>query len=54
MVTGLPGGNVTSNAGFITVNKKYNSNLYFWFIFAHVSVFKVAAQFKKTGRDHAQ
>lgn len=28
----LPGANVKSYAGYFTVNKKYNSNLFFWFI----------------------
>uniref|UniRef100_A0A8D2ZCQ9 Probable serine carboxypeptidase CPVL n=1 Tax=Scophthalmus maximus TaxID=52904 RepID=A0A8D2ZCQ9_SCOMX len=27
----LPGANVKSHAGYLTVNKQYNSNLYFWF-----------------------
>ncbi|XP_061919041.1 probable serine carboxypeptidase CPVL [Entelurus aequoreus] len=27
----LPGDNVKSHAGYFTVNKKYNSNLFFWF-----------------------
>ncbi|XP_061771835.1 probable serine carboxypeptidase CPVL [Nerophis ophidion] len=27
----LPGDNVKSHAGYLTVNKKYNSNLFFWF-----------------------
>uniref|UniRef100_A0A8C5GN16 Probable serine carboxypeptidase CPVL n=1 Tax=Gouania willdenowi TaxID=441366 RepID=A0A8C5GN16_GOUWI len=28
----LPGANVKSYSGYLTVNKKYNSNLFFWFI----------------------
>uniref|UniRef100_A0A667ZJP9 Probable serine carboxypeptidase CPVL n=1 Tax=Myripristis murdjan TaxID=586833 RepID=A0A667ZJP9_9TELE len=31
LVGPLPGANVKSYAGYLTVNKKYNSNLYFWF-----------------------
>lgn len=31
LVGDLPGANVKSYAGYLTVNKKYNSNLYFWF-----------------------
>uniref|UniRef100_A0A3Q3VZW3 Probable serine carboxypeptidase CPVL n=1 Tax=Mola mola TaxID=94237 RepID=A0A3Q3VZW3_MOLML len=31
LVGDLPGGNVKSYAGYLTVNKKYNSNLFFWF-----------------------
>jgi len=30
-------GNVTSYSGYFTVNKKYNSNLFFWFFPAMVS-----------------
>lgn len=29
--------NVSSYSGFLTVNKKYNSNMFFWFFFAQVS-----------------
>lgn len=32
LVGKLPGDNVKSYAGYFTVNKKYNSNLFFWFI----------------------
>ncbi|XP_075883517.1 putative serine carboxypeptidase CPVL [Nelusetta ayraudi] len=31
LVGELPGANVKSHAGYLTVNKKYNSNLFFWF-----------------------
>jgi len=31
LVGKLPGANVKSYAGYLTVNKKYNSNLFFWF-----------------------
>lgn len=31
LVGELPGANVKSYAGYLTVNKKYNSNLFFWF-----------------------
>lgn len=31
LVGDLPGANVKSYAGYLTVNKKYNSNLFFWF-----------------------
>ncbi|XP_029360895.1 putative serine carboxypeptidase CPVL isoform X2 [Echeneis naucrates] len=31
VVGDLPGPNVKSHAGYFTVNKKYNSNLFFWF-----------------------
>lgn len=31
LVGPLPGANVKSYAGYLTVNKKYNSNLFFWF-----------------------
>lgn len=31
LVGELPGSNVKSYAGYLTVNKKYNSNLFFWF-----------------------
>ncbi|KAG7271273.1 hypothetical protein CRUP_034746 [Coryphaenoides rupestris] len=31
LVGPLPGANVKSYAGYLTVNKEYNSNLYFWF-----------------------
>nr|XP_019948169.1 PREDICTED: probable serine carboxypeptidase CPVL [Paralichthys olivaceus] len=31
MVGQLPGSNVKSYAGYLTVNKTFNSNLYFWF-----------------------
>ena len=33
-VVGLPGAgeNVTGHAGYLTVNKEYNSNLFFWFL----------------------
>ncbi|XP_030014859.1 putative serine carboxypeptidase CPVL [Sphaeramia orbicularis] len=31
LVGDLPGANVKSYAGYFTVNKKYNSNLFFWF-----------------------
>lgn len=31
LVEDLPGANVKSYAGYLTVNKKYNSNLFFWF-----------------------
>ncbi|KAJ8004781.1 hypothetical protein DPEC_G00139880 [Dallia pectoralis] len=31
LVGPLPGANVKSYSGYLTVNKKYNSNLYFWF-----------------------
>lgn len=31
LVGGLPGANVKSYAGYLTVNKQYNSNLFFWF-----------------------
>ncbi|KAF3691829.1 putative serine carboxypeptidase CPVL [Channa argus] len=31
MVGDLPGANVKSYAGYLTVNKNYNSNLFFWF-----------------------
>lgn len=31
LVGALPGANVKSHAGYLTVNKKYNSNLFFWF-----------------------
>ncbi|XP_037641020.1 probable serine carboxypeptidase CPVL [Sebastes umbrosus] len=31
LVGDLPGANVKSHAGYLTVNKKYNSNLFFWF-----------------------
>lgn len=27
----LPGANVKSYSGYLTVNKEYNSNLFFWF-----------------------
>ena len=36
LVGPLPGANVKSYAGYLTVNKKYNSNLYFWFFPAQV------------------
>ncbi|KAK7886255.1 hypothetical protein WMY93_025876 [Mugilogobius chulae] len=32
LVGELPGHNVKSYAGYFTVNKKYNSNLFFWFV----------------------
>ncbi|XP_024124233.1 probable serine carboxypeptidase CPVL [Oryzias melastigma] len=32
LVGNLPGANVKSYAGYLTVNKAYNSNLFFWFI----------------------
>lgn len=38
LVTDLPGFIVYSHTGYITVNKQYNSNLYFWFILAEVCV----------------
>lgn len=31
VVGDLPGANVKSYAGYLTVNKTYNSNLFFWF-----------------------
>lgn len=31
LVGDLPGANVKSYAGYLTVNRKYNSNLFFWF-----------------------
>lgn len=31
LVGDLPGANVKSYAGYLTVNKKYQSNLFFWF-----------------------
>ncbi|XP_034030898.1 probable serine carboxypeptidase CPVL [Thalassophryne amazonica] len=31
LVGDLPGTNVKSHAGYLTVNQKYNSNLFFWF-----------------------
>lgn len=31
LVEDLPGANVKSYAGYLTVNKQYNSNLFFWF-----------------------
>ncbi|CAG12003.1 unnamed protein product, partial [Tetraodon nigroviridis] len=31
LVGELPGANVKSYAGYLTVNKKYNSNMFFWF-----------------------
>lgn len=31
LVGDLPGANVKSYSGYLTVNKKYNSNLFFWF-----------------------
>lgn len=37
LVGKLPGANVKSYAGYFTVNKKYNSNLFFWFFPALVA-----------------
>lgn len=39
LVGDLPGGDksVKSYAGYLTVNKKYNSNLFFWFFPAHMA-----------------
>ncbi|KAM4704652.1 putative serine carboxypeptidase CPVL [Rhinophrynus dorsalis] len=37
LVGKLPGANVKSYAGYLTVNKTYNSNLFFWFFPAQVS-----------------
>ena len=36
---GLPGAgaNVTSHAGYLTVNKEFNSNMFFWFFECKVS-----------------
>lgn len=31
LVGELPGANVKSYAGYLTVNKEFNSNLFFWF-----------------------
>lgn len=31
LVGDLPGANVKSYSGYLTVNKEYNSNLFFWF-----------------------
>lgn len=31
LVGDLSGGNVKGYAGYLTVNKKYNSNMFFWF-----------------------
>ncbi|KAG8514732.1 putative serine carboxypeptidase CPVL, partial [Galemys pyrenaicus] len=31
LVAPFPGSNIKSYAGYITVNKTYNSNLFFWF-----------------------
>lgn len=36
LVGPLPGASVKSYAGYLTVNNKYNSNLYFWFFPAQV------------------
>ncbi|XP_076004674.1 putative serine carboxypeptidase CPVL isoform X2 [Genypterus blacodes] len=33
----LPGANVESYAGYLTVNKQFNSNLFFWFFPAHMA-----------------
>ncbi|KAE8596603.1 hypothetical protein XENTR_v10016174 [Xenopus tropicalis] len=37
LVGPLPGANVKSYAGYLTVNKTYNSNMFFWFFPAQVS-----------------
>ncbi|XP_066539916.1 probable serine carboxypeptidase CPVL [Hoplias malabaricus] len=37
LVGPLPGANVKSYSGYLTVNKSYNSNLFFWFFPAQVS-----------------
>ncbi|XP_063306769.1 probable serine carboxypeptidase CPVL [Pelobates fuscus] len=37
LVGELPGANVKSYSGYLTVNKTYNSNLFFWFFPAQVS-----------------
>ncbi|XP_047454159.1 probable serine carboxypeptidase CPVL [Mugil cephalus] len=36
LVGTLPGANVKSYAGYLTVNKTCNSNLFFWFFPAHM------------------
>ncbi|XP_072534827.1 probable serine carboxypeptidase CPVL [Salminus brasiliensis] len=36
LVGNLPGANVTSYSGYLTVNKNYNSNLFFWFFPAQI------------------
>uniref|UniRef100_A0A672I3B6 Probable serine carboxypeptidase CPVL n=1 Tax=Salarias fasciatus TaxID=181472 RepID=A0A672I3B6_SALFA len=38
LVGKLPGADVKSHAGYLTVNKKYNSNLFFWFFPAKAPV----------------
>lgn len=38
MVAPFSGSNVESYAGYLTVNKTYNSNLFFWFFPAQVSL----------------
>lgn len=35
----LPGANVKSYSGYLTVNKSYNSNLFFWFFPAKVGLY---------------
>lgn len=45
-VRGLPGPQIKSYAGYLTVNKTYNSNLFFWFFPPLVSDCEIVHHFQ--------